>query len=62
MPLLTIVIVLVIIGVIMWLVNVHIPMDATIKKVLNIVVLIAVVLWVLQVFGVLSSMNTITVG
>lgn len=62
MPLLTVVIVIVVIGIIMWLVNAHIPMDANIKKVLNIVVLVAVVLWVLQVFGVLGSLNAVTVG
>jgi hypothetical protein len=51
MPLVTIVITLIVVGVLLWLVNTYIPMDGKIKKVLNIVVLIVVVLWLLHVFG-----------
>ncbi len=62
MPLLSIVVVLIVVGVLLWLVNTYIPMDSKIKSILNAVVVIAVVLWLLQVFGVLSSFNTIRVG
>ena len=51
MPLLTIVIYLVVIGVILWLVNTYIPMAAPIKTILNILVLIVVCLWLLSVLG-----------
>jgi 1-acyl-sn-glycerol-3-phosphate acyltransferase len=51
MDLLTIVIVLIIIGVLLWLVNSYIPMDGKIKKILNIVVVIAVVIWLLNLIG-----------
>jgi len=61
MPLLTIVIVLIVVGVCLWLVNTQIPMDATIKRILNIVVVIAVVLWLLKVFGLLDSLGAVTV-
>jgi len=44
---------IVVIGVILWAVNTYIPMDAKIKNILNIVVVIAVVLWLLTVFGLL---------
>jgi len=51
MPLITIVITLIVVGVLLWLINTYIPMDGKIKKILNIVVVVAVVLWLLNVFG-----------
>jgi hypothetical protein len=62
MPLINLIIVLVVIGLILWAVNAYIPMDANIKKILNVVVIIAVVLWLLSVFGVLGNISTIHVG
>ena len=62
MSLIGLIIVLVVVGVILYLVNAYIPMDAKIKNILNIVVVIAVVLWLLSVFGVLNGLNTIQVG
>lgn len=61
MPILTILLVLVIAGVILWLINSYIPMDATIKRILNIVVVIAIVLWLLKAFGVLGQLSKVTV-
>ena len=61
MPLIQIVIVLIVIGVLRWLVNL-IPMQGTIKSILNTVVVICVVLWLLNVFGVLSYLPHIRVG
>ena len=62
MDLIQLVIVLVIVGVILWLVNAYIPMEATIKKILNVVVIIAVILWLLTAFGVLGSLSGIRIG
>jgi len=62
MPLVQVVIVLIVVGVLLWLVNNHIPMQATMKKILNAVVVIAVVLWLLSVFGVLDSPLNIHIG
>jgi hypothetical protein len=62
MPLLTIVVVLIVVGVLLWLVNTYIPMDGKIKSILNAVVVIAVVIWLLQVFGLLGSLQGIRVG
>jgi hypothetical protein len=62
MPLLNLVLVLIVIGVLLWLVNTYIPMDSKIKTILNAVVVIAVVIWLLQVFGLLGSLQNITVG
>lgn len=61
MPLLTIVIVLIVVGVILWLINSYIPMDRKIKNILNVVVVIVVVIWLLKVFGIWSSMNNLRV-
>ena len=62
MPLISLVIVLIVVGVLLWLVNTYIPMDGKIKNILNIVVVIAVVIWLLQVFGLLAPLNDIRVG
>jgi len=61
MPLLSLVLVLIVVGVLLWVVNSYIPMDAKIKQILNIVVVIAVVLWLLSAFGVLGSLSSVTV-
>ena len=59
MPILTVILVLIGVGVILWLINTFIPMQRTIKSILNAVIVIVVVIWLLNVFGVLSSMNQI---
>ena len=55
MPLIQIVITLVIVGVLLWLVNRFIPMQSSIKSILNGVVVIVVVLWLLNVFGIFHT-------
>lgn len=62
MPLITVVITLIVVGVLLWLVNSFIPMDAKIKQILNIVVVIAVVLWLLSAFGVLGNISNVRIG
>ena len=62
MPLLSLVAVLIVVGVLLWLVNTYIPMDAKIKNILNAVVVIGVVIWLLQAFGLLGALNNIRVG
>ena len=62
MPLVTIIVVLIVVGVLLWLVNTYIPMDGKIKSILNAVVVIAVVLWLLQAFGLLTSLQDIKIG
>jgi len=61
MPLLTILIVLVVVGVLLWLINNYVPMDRKIKNILNVVAVIVVVVWLLQVFGVLGSLKNLHV-
>ena len=62
MPLVQLVITLVVVGVILWLINSYIPMQSTIKAILNAVVIIAVVLWLLSAFGLFSSVSKIQIG
>jgi hypothetical protein len=62
MPLIQIVGVLIVVGVILWLINRFIPMQGTIKSILNGVVVIVVVLWLLNVFGLFSSFSHIRIG
>jgi hypothetical protein len=62
MPLLQLLMVLIVVGVLLWLVNSYIPMQRTIKSILNAVVVIVVVLWLLNVFGLFHSFSRIHVG
>jgi hypothetical protein len=62
MPLLQIVIVLIVVGVLLWLINRFIPMQSTIKAILNAVVVIVTVLWLLNVFGLFQGLSRIHVG
>jgi len=62
MPLLQILLVLVVVGVLLWLVNSFIPMQGTIKSLLNAVVVITTVLWLLNIFGVFHSLSHIHIG
>jgi hypothetical protein len=59
MPIVTIIITLIVIGVLLWLVEKFIPMDATIKTIIRVVVIILVVLWLLSIFGLLGSLGAI---
>ena len=61
MSLLTVLLVIILVGVILWAVNTYIPMDSKIKDILNIVVVIIVVVWLLKVFGIFSNLMHIQV-
>lgn len=60
MPILTIIIVLVVVGLVMWLINTYIPMAAPIKAILNIVVLVLVIWWLLSIFGILPPIQGVS--
>jgi hypothetical protein len=55
MSILSLIIVLIVVGVLLWLVNSYIPMDGKIKQILNVVVVICVIVWLLYAFGVLGG-------
>lgn len=55
MTLVSIVVVLVVVGLVMWLINTYIPMAAAVQSVLNVVVFIVVAIWLLQGFGIIGN-------
>jgi hypothetical protein len=62
MPLVTLVMYLVVVGVLLWLINNYVPMDGKIRQIVNAVVVVVVVVWLLQVFGVMAPLSRIRVG
>ena len=52
MPIVQIIVVIVIVGVVLWLINRFIPMQQTVKTILNVVVVIILIVWLLRVFGI----------
>lgn len=51
MDLLSLIVLLVVVGVLLWAVNAFIPMEPRIKQILNVVVIIAVVVFILSLFS-----------
>jgi hypothetical protein len=62
MPLVNVVLALLVVGVLLWLINRYIPMQSTIKGILNAVVVIAVVLWMLKAFGLWHYVTQFRIG
>jgi hypothetical protein len=63
MSIITFIIVLAVIGLLLWAVNTYIPMPPGIKKALNIAVVVAIVIWILQLFfGVLDLAKGVRIG
>jgi len=61
MPLLSILIAIIVVGVLLWIINSFIPMDRNIKQIFNIVVVIALIIWLLKVFGLFTYLMNINV-
>jgi hypothetical protein len=61
MPLVTIIVVLVVAGAALWAINSYIPIAKPVKTILNVVVVGVLCVWLLQVFGVIGSINNIRV-
>jgi hypothetical protein len=61
MSIVTLVVTLAVVGLLLWGIN-QIPMEGTIKKILNVVVIIAVILWLLSAFGLLQGVGSIRIG
>lgn len=58
MDLLTMIIVLIVVGILLWLVDL-IPMDVTIKRIIRILVIIVVVLWLLKAIGLFAYLSKV---
>ena len=61
MSLLALIVAIVIVGVVMYLINRFIPMEANIKTLLNVAVVIILVLWVLKAMGLFGSLANIRI-
>jgi hypothetical protein len=62
LPIIQVILILVAIGVILWLVNEYVPMQATIKKILNIAVVVLTLIWLLDIVGVFTYFSGVHVG
>lgn len=58
---LSLVVTLIVIGILLWAVNTYVPMDAKIKNIMNIIVVICVVFWLLSAFGVFHHAHDVPV-
>jgi len=55
-PIVNLVLGLLLVGIVLWVINTYIPMAESIKAILNIVVVVATCVWVLQVAGLWSEL------
>jgi hypothetical protein len=62
MPILTIILIIVLVGVLLWALNSFVPMDSKVKSILNIVVVILLIIWLLQAFGLIDGLLNVRVG
>ena len=60
MPIIEVIVILAVVGVLLWGVG-QLPLDATIMKLIRVVVIVAVVLWLLDLFFGLGF-STLTIG
>ena len=44
----------------LYVINAFVPMDAKVKMILNVVVVLVVVLWLLRAFGLLARLDAVT--
>jgi len=58
MPLVNFIVTLVIIGVVLYAINRYIPMQSTIKSILNVVVVVLVCVWLLQSTGLMGNFSS----
>ena len=61
MSLLTIIVVLVVAGILLYLINRYVPMDGKIKNILNWVVVIILIIWLLKAFGLFDALKNVRV-
>ena len=52
MDLISVLVVLIVVGVILWLVQTYIPMPAPIKTIITVVVVLFLCIWLLRLFGI----------
>jgi hypothetical protein len=62
LPLTTVIIAIVGVGIVLWLINRFIPMQGQIKSILNALVVIVLVVWLGNLFGVFDYLRHFRVG
>jgi hypothetical protein len=61
MPILHVILVLLAVGFVLWLINKYVPMQPTIKGILNVAIIILLIIWLLMVFGILDWLISVKV-
>jgi len=61
-PLISLIIILIVVGVLLWLINTYMPVNGKIKKILNVVVVSIVIAWLLCAFGVFDLHSNLHIG
>jgi hypothetical protein len=61
MPLLTLIVALVSVGVVLYCINRFVPMEGKIKSILNIVVILVLIIVVLDAFGIIDALRGVQV-
>lgn len=59
MNLLTVIVVLVVVGIVLYLINRFVPMDGKIKTILNWAVVIILIIWLVRATGLLRSISNV---
>ena len=62
MSLISLVVVLIVVGVLLWLINRAPFIDATMKQIIFWVVIVVVVLWIISSLGLLDGLSSIRIG
>ena len=61
MSILSLILVIVVVGVLLWALNSFVPMDSKVKSIMNIVVVILLIVWLLRAFGLIGTLSSIRV-
>ena len=61
MSLITVIIVLIAVGVLLWAVKTYIPLDPTLSKIITAVVIIGVIVWLLKIAGIWQQLSNVRV-
>jgi hypothetical protein len=57
MPLISVIVVLIVIGVVLWLINTYVPMQPPFKTIINVLVILILCLWLLSLVGVVGPIR-----
>lgn len=62
MSIVTLLLVIVVVGFLLWLVEAYVPMNPTVKRILIGLVIFVLVIWILQQLGLLGSVRNIRIN